>query len=159
MTHLQKTTMSTPTSTLPHLTGLLRLVSSQCTNLVHFNHRPTTRLTGESHAAPLLLQNRRRRKRQSNLSLSLSREASSFEELCSRHRYVCFFVVQEGNPSHFCLFQSLSYASKATGAEDDVMTTYVITLGNDDTTGKSVLSRNWICMSPIIANVAFYAQY
>lgn len=133
--------MSAATPETPRLTGLLRLVSSQCPDHVRLIQFDPVVLT-ESHA---LLQNRRR-KRQSNL-LRLSEE-SSFESLCRRHRYVCFFAVQ-GNSSNFYSNHCLLLRKRLAESYHDVMTTFVITLGNEPTS----MDENLFCQGTGFASL------
>ena len=112
------------------LKGFLRLIASQCMNenLLCFEYEHN-RLTDSQ----IMLQKRRRRSTRpracATTSVSCSSHTASFEELTTRHRFVCFFVIQ-GNASHFYSHHSLFLRQRLAQDFHDVMTTFLVSLGN-----------------------------
>ena len=112
------------------LSGFLRLIASQCNNenLRCFDYE-YNRLTDSQN---ILLKRRRRstRPRGSATSTAIhSSHKASFEELTTRHRFVCFFVIQ-GNASHFYSHHSLFLRQRLAEDFHDVMTTFLVYLEN-----------------------------
>lgn len=115
-----------------HVKGLLRMITSQCPEHARvFPYDPLT--INESHS---LLQNRRRRRK---LNQTLGSEEIPLLQLANRHRYICFFVVQNYSSN---LYSNHCLMLRKRLAEDyhDVMTTLLITVGN--TTGTRTTSHD-----------------
>jgi len=110
--------------------GFLRLIASQLKNenLLCFEYE-YNRLTDSQY----MLQKRRRRSTRprgyDNATVSSSSHTASFDELTMRHRFVCFFVIQ-GNASHFYSHHSLFLRQRLAQDFHDVMTTFLVSLGN-----------------------------
>jgi hypothetical protein len=112
---------------LPRLTGMLRLIKSQCTgDICCFDYEHAVLIESQ-----IFLQKRRRRSPGHPVVYSQTR---SFEELATRHRYVCFMVIQ-GNASNFYSQHCLFLRKRLSQDFHDVMTTFLVSLGDEQAGG------------------------
>ena len=137
------------------LRGVLKLIEPHCddtTSLVHFPYDEERML--ESHT---MLQSRRKRRlvlsnpktsmiddeEEKSLTANNKEEGQegkveenglspTFVELCSNHKFVCFFIIQEG-PIYYSK-HVLELRKRLSLHYNDCMTTFVVNLNNNDDT-------------------------
>jgi hypothetical protein len=112
------------------LRGLLKLISNPIhpTALLRRYRFDADKLL---HTHGLLLKPRRLQKKKEKSLIHQRPETFSFQELASRHRFVCFFFVQ-WHPLHHYSQHTLKLRKLLANGYHDSMTTFVIMMGGHD---------------------------
>ena len=120
---------------VPKLKGLLRLLESQCQRASELSFYPyDAQQLEEVHT---IFQTRRKRKLLHEIPSHVS-VTKSFHQLVSRHRFVCFFIVQGTKQFHNS--HAINLRRRLASDYNDYMTTFLVSLGKDSDTEDSLFA-------------------